>query len=169
MKKTLMSCLVGLALATTAHAGTLLPPGANDQSPSQLLAAPLPAGEFERQPVSFAWALDPKAALQTLDLSKDYGDGMGLVTELDLKIGAGELVMLVGPNGAGKSTFLGLASGMLEPSNGWALTPASPSRSTRTLPTTRSFSRARSSSCPCPNRSRCRRPPSASPPISRAN
>lgn len=65
MKKTLMSCLVGLALATTANAGTLLPPGANDQSPSQLLAAPLPAGEFERQPVSFAWALDPKAALET--------------------------------------------------------------------------------------------------------
>jgi ABC-type multidrug transport system ATPase subunit len=64
--------------------------------------------------------LDPKAALQTLDLSKDYGDGMGLVTELDLKIGPGELVMLVGPNGAGKSTFLGLTSGMLEPSNGWA-------------------------------------------------
>lgn len=64
--------------------------------------------------------LRPDAALQTLDLSKDYGDGMGLMTELDLTIGKGELVMLVGPNGAGKSTFLGLAAGMLEPSNGWA-------------------------------------------------
>jgi ABC-type multidrug transport system ATPase subunit len=64
--------------------------------------------------------LDPNAALQTLDLSKDYGDGMGLVSELNLKIGPGELVMLVGPNGAGKSTMLGLSSGMLEPTNGWA-------------------------------------------------
>jgi ABC-type multidrug transport system ATPase subunit len=71
--------------------------------------------------------LDPKAALQTLDLSKDYGDGMGLVSELDLKIGPGELVMLVGPNGAGKSTFLGLASGMLEPTNGWAFVGGNPS------------------------------------------
>jgi len=64
--------------------------------------------------------LRPDAALQTLDLSKDYGDGMGLMTELDLTIDRGDLVMLVGPNGAGKSTFLGLAAGMLEPSNGWA-------------------------------------------------
>ena len=70
--------------------------------------------------------LQPDAALQTLDLSKDYGDGMGLMTELDLVIGRGELVMLVGPNGAGKSTFLGLAAGMLEPSNGWAFIAGSP-------------------------------------------
>lgn len=70
--------------------------------------------------------LDPSAALQTLDLSKDYGDGMGLTSELDLVIGGGELVMLVGPNGAGKSTFLGLASGMLEPSNGWAFVHGHP-------------------------------------------
>lgn len=70
--------------------------------------------------------LQPDAALQTLDLSKDYGDGMGLMTELDLVIGKGELVMLVGPNGAGKSTFLGLAAGMLEPTNGWAFIAGSP-------------------------------------------
>lgn len=65
-------------------------------------------------------------ALQTLDLSKDYGDGMGLISELDLVVGKGELVMLVGPNGAGKSTFLGLAAGMLEPSNGWAFIAGHP-------------------------------------------
>lgn len=70
--------------------------------------------------------LDPDAALQTLDLSKDYGDGMGLVSQLDLRVDAGELVMLVGPNGAGKSTFLGLAAGMLEPTSGWAFVAGSP-------------------------------------------
>jgi ABC-type multidrug transport system ATPase subunit len=57
--------------------------------------------------------------LRTEDLGKDYGDGLGLVS-LDLKVGPGELIMLVGPNGAGKSTFLGLTSGLVEPSTGKA-------------------------------------------------
>jgi len=61
MKKSLLFCLMSLALS--AQAGTLLPPGAADQSPSRLQAAPVPAGEFERKPVSFAWALDPQAEL----------------------------------------------------------------------------------------------------------
>ena len=61
MNKSLLFCLMSLALS--AQAGTLLPPGAADQSPSRLQAAPLPAGEFERKPVNFAWALDPQAGL----------------------------------------------------------------------------------------------------------
>ncbi len=61
----------------------------------------------------------PEPLLRTEDLGKDYGDGLGLVT-LDLTVGNGELIMLVGPNGAGKSTFLGLTSGLVEPSNGAA-------------------------------------------------
>ncbi|MGZ4683333.1 MAG: ABC transporter ATP-binding protein [Acidimicrobiales bacterium] len=62
------------------------------------------------------------AALVTSKLGKDYGDGMGL-RSLDLELHPGELVMLVGPNGAGKSTFLGLAAGLIEPTNGaaWVL------------------------------------------------
>jgi ABC-2 type transport system ATP-binding protein len=61
----------------------------------------------------------PEPLLRTEELGKDYGDGLGLVS-LDLSIGPGELVMLVGPNGAGKSTFLGLTSGLVEPSTGSA-------------------------------------------------
>jgi ABC-2 type transport system ATP-binding protein len=57
--------------------------------------------------------------LRTEELGKDYGDGLGLVS-LDLEVRPGELVMLVGPNGAGKSTFLGLVSGLVEPSQGTA-------------------------------------------------
>jgi ABC-type multidrug transport system ATPase subunit len=57
--------------------------------------------------------------LRTENLGKDYGDGLGLVS-LDLEVRPGELVMLVGPNGAGKSTFLGLVSGLIEPSSGEA-------------------------------------------------
>lgn len=63
--------------------------------------------------------VDMSLALQTFELGKDYGDGMG-VADLDLRIKPRELVMLVGPNGAGKSTFLGLAGGMLEPTTGAA-------------------------------------------------
>jgi ABC-type multidrug transport system ATPase subunit len=61
----------------------------------------------------------PEPLLRTDDLGKDYGDGLGLVT-LDLTVRSGELIMLVGPNGAGKSTFLGLTSGLVEPSQGAA-------------------------------------------------
>ena len=63
MKKSLLFCLMSLAFS--AQAGTLLPAGAADQSPTRLQSAPLPAGEFERKPVSFAWALDPQAGVET--------------------------------------------------------------------------------------------------------
>ena len=62
MNKTLIACLITLAFSS-AQAGTMLPPGVADQSPSQLMAAPLPEGQFERQPVAVAWAMDPAAAL----------------------------------------------------------------------------------------------------------
>ncbi len=68
------------------------------------------------QPISLA-EVPERAVLVASKLGKDYGDGMGLVA-LDLEIEPGELVMLVGPNGAGKSTFLGLAAGLVEPTNG---------------------------------------------------
>lgn len=63
MKKTLFFCL--MSLAVSAQAATLLPPGSRDQAPSRLVSAPAPAGDFERKPVSFAWALDPWAELET--------------------------------------------------------------------------------------------------------
>lgn len=61
MNKTLLSCVISLAFAASAQAGNLLPPGSADQSPSKLMAAPVPAGQFERQPLSFSWKLDPGA------------------------------------------------------------------------------------------------------------
>lgn len=67
--------------------------------------------------------------LETRDLAKDYGDGMGLTTGLDLTIGPSELVMLVGPNGAGKSTMLGLCAGVIEPSGGRAFIAGRPAGS----------------------------------------
>ena len=41
-----------------------------------------------------------------------------LVTNVDLAVGAGELVAIVGPNGAGKSTLHRLATGELAPTSG---------------------------------------------------
>ena len=63
MNKNLLTCVMSLALVSTVQAANLLPPGDGDASPSRLVAAPLPPGDFERQPVSFAWALDPMAGL----------------------------------------------------------------------------------------------------------
>src|SRR5690606_20575162 len=87
-------------------------------------------------PVTFAMptpppppAPHPDAALDVVELAKDYGDGMG-VLGVDLVVGPGELVMLVGPNGAGKSTLLGLCAGMLEPTAGHAYVLGHPVGST---------------------------------------
>jgi len=44
--------------------------------------------------------------------------GRPLLHEVDLRLGAGELVALVGPNGAGKSTLLSLLAGDLAPDTG---------------------------------------------------
>lgn len=45
----------------------LLPAGGHDQVPTRLASLPAPAGQFERAPVSFSWALDPSATLSTPD------------------------------------------------------------------------------------------------------
>lgn len=45
-------------------------------------------------------------------------DGHAIVADVDLEVGAGEVVVLVGPNGAGKSTLLGVLSGDVDPSAG---------------------------------------------------
>lgn len=54
--------LVSLSFAAYA-AKPLLPPDTGDQVPTQLVSLPAPTGQFERAPVSFAWALDPHASL----------------------------------------------------------------------------------------------------------
>lgn len=62
MKKSLLFVLMSLSLS--AQAANLLPAGSHDASPRLLQSAPAPVGQFERQPVSFAWALDPMAGLE---------------------------------------------------------------------------------------------------------
>lgn len=68
MRTYVNAALVAAILASLSYsvqAGSLLPAGASDQVPTRLTSLPAPAGQFERAPVSFSWALDPYAALST--------------------------------------------------------------------------------------------------------
>jgi ABC-2 type transport system ATP-binding protein len=47
-----------------------------------------------------------------------FYDGFRALHDASLRVGEGEITVLVGPNGAGKSTMLKIAAGILEPSGG---------------------------------------------------
>ena len=52
------------------------------------------------------------------NLSKEYLPGHTAVSELNLTINEGELMVLLGPSGCGKTTTLRLIAGLLQPSSG---------------------------------------------------
>src|SRR6185295_10208694 len=60
-------------------------------------------------------AADPVLHLD--GLSAGY-DAAAVVRDLDLYVGAGEVVALLGPNGAGKTTTLRAISGLVRPMTG---------------------------------------------------
>lgn len=104
MNKNLLFCLMSLALAASAQAGNLLAPGSADQSPAKLMAAPVPAGQFERQPLSFAWALDPQAEIATpspyLAESREFwalADGSELKRGFSIQTTASGAVIRISP------------------------------------------------------------------------
>ena len=58
------------------------------------------------------------AAVLDLDrLSLSFG-GLRALSELDLRVGSGEIVSLIGPNGAGKTTVFNVITGVYQPSSG---------------------------------------------------
>ena len=57
------------------------------------------------------------ALLQLENVTIRFG-GLTAVSEVDLQIGAGELVGLIGPNGAGKTTLFNLITGVYQPTTG---------------------------------------------------
>jgi ABC-2 type transport system ATP-binding protein len=61
----------------------------------------------------------PVAAIQTSELSKDYGLGHGLF-DLDLQVASQEVFGYLGPNGAGKSTTIRCLMGLIHPTFGSA-------------------------------------------------
>ncbi len=56
-------------------------------------------------------------SLQISQVSFSYFDGM-VLHNINVSIGAGEIVGLLGPNGSGKTTLIKLASGVLKPAQG---------------------------------------------------
>ena len=58
-----------------------------------------------------------EALLQLEYVTIRFG-GLTAVSELDLQIGAGELIGLIGPNGAGKTTVFNLITGVYQPTAG---------------------------------------------------
>ncbi len=57
------------------------------------------------------------AVIDARDLVKRF-EGMTAVSEMSLRLGAGEMVGLIGPNGAGKTTLFNLIAGSLTPTSG---------------------------------------------------
>lgn len=55
--------------------------------------------------------------IEIIDLTHDYGGKPALI-ELNLKVAAGEKVVLLGANGSGKSTLLKILDGLITPSHG---------------------------------------------------
>jgi ABC-2 type transport system ATP-binding protein len=58
-------------------------------------------------------------AIETVDLTKDYGAGRGLFA-LNLSVAKGEAFGYLGPNGAGKTTTIRLLMDMIRPTRGGA-------------------------------------------------
>lgn len=58
-------------------------------------------------------------AVETINLSKDYGDGRGC-RDVTLTIRKGEAFGFLGPNGAGKSTIVKMLTGLITPTSGKA-------------------------------------------------
>ncbi len=63
-------------------------------------------------------------ALNLINITLEYPDGLGTVTALDevnVSVGAGEILSLVGPSGSGKSSLLAVASTLIRPTSGLVL------------------------------------------------
>jgi len=64
--------------------------------------------------------IDPDAVLQTIDLTKKFGDFIA-VNNINFTIHRGEVFGLLGHNGAGKTTTINLLVGLIKPTSGEAL------------------------------------------------
>lgn len=102
--RTFLFAALGAVSFTALAAQPLLSAGGNDQVPTRLVALPAPAGQFERAPVSFAWALDPSAALTPAEPhvaeSREYWqtvEASELARGINITLTAPGAVILVSP------------------------------------------------------------------------
>lgn len=62
-----------------------------------------------------------QAVLELKNVTKIYGSGrtaVKAVDQVDLRVGAGEIVLIMGPSGSGKTTLLSMAGLLLHPTHG---------------------------------------------------
>src|SRR5687768_7444513 len=102
--RTLVFIALAAAWSNALATQPLLPAGGNDQVPTRLAALPAPAGQFERAPVSFSWALDPSDPLSTPDThvaesreSWQTVEGSELARGVDLALTAPGAMIRVSP------------------------------------------------------------------------
>ena len=70
-------------------------------------------------PISKFTVFDPDIKLQTVNLTKRYGD-FTAVNKINFEVRRGEVFGLLGHNGAGKTTTINLLVGLIQPTNGRA-------------------------------------------------
>jgi multiple sugar transport system ATP-binding protein len=58
------------------------------------------------------------STIEMKNITKVYGDGFKAVTDVNIDVADGELLILVGPSGSGKSTLLRMIVGLEEPVDG---------------------------------------------------
>ena len=68
----------------------------------------------------FLFQGETMAAIETLELTKDYPRGVKALDGVSLRIDAGMIFGLLGPNGAGKSTLMKILSTLSRPTSGTA-------------------------------------------------
>jgi cobalt/nickel transport system ATP-binding protein len=61
---------------------------------------------------------DAPVVLQLIDLQHAYGRNVGVLTDINLTLRAGEKSVLLGSNGSGKSTLLKILNGLIAPTAG---------------------------------------------------
>lgn len=65
--------------------------------------------------------MEPKTIIETIDLTKDYGDGENIVhavNRISITINEGEFVAIMGPSGSGKSTLMNILACLDRPTEG---------------------------------------------------